>query len=117
MARKKGSKDYPIWMKQEAIRLSKEEGWLNSEITEQFGIRDPKRVKNWLWRYNREGERMFSNLRERSGRKPKKENTEKYIARLEMEVEVLKKLQSEMRKNTIVKRIIGQSTISKDDIQ
>ena len=45
MARKKGSKDYPIWMKKEAIRLSREEGWLNSEITEHFQIADPTRCQ------------------------------------------------------------------------
>ena len=117
MARKKGSKDYPVWMKKEAIRLSMEEGWLNSEITEHFQIADPTRVKNWLWKYRREGEEIFSDLRKRSGRKAKKENTEKYIARLEMELEVLKKLQSELRKNMLVKRDIGQSINSKDDIQ
>ena len=117
MARKKGSKDYPIWMKKEAIRLSREEGWLNSEITEHFQIADPTRVKNWLWQYRHDGDAMFTEARKRSGRKTKKENQEKYIARLEMELEVLKKVQSELQKNMLVKRDIGQSTISKDDIQ
>ena len=117
MARKKGSKDYPEWMKKEAIRLSKEEGWLNSEITEHFKIRDPKRVKNWIWRYNREGEEMFCDQRKRCGRKPQRKNTKRYIARLEMEIEVLKKLQSELQKDILVKRTIGQLNNSEEDIQ
>jgi len=33
MARKKGSKDYPVEMKRDAIRLFFEEGWTKAEIT------------------------------------------------------------------------------------
>jgi len=48
MARKKGSKDYPIEIKLEAIRLWQEEGLPQKEITERLVIRDPSRVKIWL---------------------------------------------------------------------
>ncbi len=41
MARKKGSKDYPMEIKLEAIRLREEEGLLYKEITEKLEIRDP----------------------------------------------------------------------------
>jgi hypothetical protein len=39
MARKKGSKDYPLETKLEAIRLWEEEGLLYKEITEKLKIR------------------------------------------------------------------------------
>ena len=55
MARKKGSTDYSIEKKLEAIRLIDECGMTQAEVTEELGIRDPKRVKNWLWQYRREG--------------------------------------------------------------
>jgi DNA-binding transcriptional regulator LsrR (DeoR family) len=45
MSRKKGSKDYPLEMRREAIRLFYEEGLSREEITEGLGIRDPQRVK------------------------------------------------------------------------
>ena len=59
MARKKGSTDYPVDMKREAIRLFFEEGWTKAEITAHPAIRDPERVGNWLWRYRKEGKAMF----------------------------------------------------------
>ncbi len=44
------------------------------------------------------------------GRLPKKENTAAYIARLEMEVELLKKFHTELRKDLLAKRNTGLST-------
>jgi DNA-binding transcriptional regulator LsrR (DeoR family) len=44
MARKKGSKDYPLEVRQEAIRLFYEEGLTRAEITQRLNIRDPNRV-------------------------------------------------------------------------
>ena len=85
MTRKKGSKDYPLEMRQEAIRLFYEEGLTQAEITERLEVRDPKRVKNWLWRYRKEGEEFFQSKRSKSGRRPKRENTEAYITRVCMQ--------------------------------
>ncbi|MCK4788303.1 MAG: hypothetical protein KAV87_31465 [Desulfobacteraceae bacterium] len=48
MARKKGSKDYTLSIKLEAIRLWEEEDLSYKEITERLAIRDPKRVKDWM---------------------------------------------------------------------
>lgn len=114
MARKKGSADYPVEMKREAIRLYHEEKWSSSEIVEYFKIRDPQRVRHWLWRYGKEGERMFANLRSRSGRKPKKENTAAIIARLKMELDLLKKFHTELRQDSLVKRDIGLSKTTEE---
>ena len=89
MARKKVSKDYPLEMRREAVRLFYEESMTREEITKQLGIRDPNRVKNWMKQYRREGAEFFVSKRYRSGCKPKKENAEAYMGRLEMENELL----------------------------
>ena len=115
MARKKGSKDYPLEVRREAIRLFYEEGLTRAEITQRLSIRDPNRVKNWLWRYRREGVAFFEGKRHRSGRKPKKENTAAYIARLEMEIDLLKKYQAELRRHSLAKRDIGSSRTTEED--
>ena len=110
MAGKKGMKQYPRELKLEAIRLFYEEGKTRAEITKALEIRDPDRVKIWLRKYRREGEAAFDKKRRGPGRRPKKENTVTYIARLEMENELLKKYHSELRKVVLAKRNIGSFT-------
>lgn len=113
MAGKKGMKHYPTWMKEKAIELYTQQGWSSAEIVEHFGIRDPNRICNWMSQYRREGEAMFENKARLKGRKPGKENTAAYIARLEMEVDLLKKFHTGLRRNVLVNRNIGQSTTSR----
>ena len=95
MARKKGSKDYPLEFKLEAIRLFEEDGLSRREITEKLGIRDPKRVKTWLLAYRKEGE---SGLKKpRLGRPRKDRNSlEEQVRQLEMENTLLKALAIEL---------------------
>ena len=107
MARKKGSSDYSLELKLEALNLI-EAGLTQAEVTERIGIRDPKRVKNWLWIYRREG--ILGLKKPRLGRPPKRENTQSYIRRLEMENDLLKKFHTELRKKELVERNIGSST-------
>ena len=107
MSRRKGSKDYPEWMKRESLRLYLKEGWPAGEIRQKFSILDPNRISAWARQYQREGEAMFANKRSRSGRKPKKETTAAYIARLEMELDLLKKFHAELRQDLLAKRDIG----------
>lgn len=114
MTRKKGSKDYPLEMRRGAVRLFYEEGLTRAEITEQLGLRDPARVKNWLSRYRKEGAEFFISQRHKSGRRPKKENTAAYIARLEMEIDLLKKFHTELRQAMLAKRNIGSSNITEE---
>lgn len=109
MSRRKGSKDYPKWMKREALRLYLEEGVPAGEILQRFSIIDPNRISAWARQYLKEGEGLFADRRSRSGRKPKKENTAAYIARLEMEVDLLKKFHAELRQGSLAKRDIGSS--------
>ena len=107
MTREKGSSDYSLELKLEALKLI-EDGLTQAEVTERLGIRDPKRVKNWLWVYHREG--ILGLKKPRCGRPPKRENTEAYIRRLEMENALLKKFHTELRKEELAKRNIGSFT-------
>ena len=109
MAGKKGMKDYPREVKLEAVRLFYEGGKSRKEIKEILGIRDVRRVDKWLQKYRQEGEAAFEKRRGGPGRQPKKENQEAYIARLEMENELLKKFHAELRKGMLAKRNIGSS--------
>jgi transposase len=99
MPRTKGSKDYSREVKLKAIKMYLEEGITQQAITTHLGIRDPGRVRQWLRSYRLAGEQAFSPAnRSRSGR-PHKPNDEKaHIAKLEMEVELLKKFHSEARR-------------------
>ena len=110
MAGKKGMKHYPRELKLEAMRMFYEDGKTRKEITAALGIRSPGRVKTWLKQYRVEGEAAFNKKRRGPGRPPKKENTAAYIARLEMENELLKKYHTELRQGWLAPRNIGLST-------
>lgn len=116
MAGKKGMKHYPLAMKLEAVRLHEEEGKSYQEITELLKIRDSGRVEKWMREYRVKGEAAFGRgPRQKKGRPPKRENTEAYIARLEMEVDLLKKFHAELRKLELARRNIGSSTTKEKD--
>jgi transposase len=115
MPGKKGATHYSVETKQEAIRLYFNEDFTYREITERLAIRDPERVKKWVKDYRRGGSDLFT----RHLGRPRKvmEGEKTYIARLEMENKLLKKLQSELLKDTLAKRDIGQSIITKENTQ
>jgi transposase-like protein len=95
MARKKGSKDYAVETKLEAIRLREEEGWSYKEITKKLEIRDPKRVENWMRVYRKEGKAWLT--KHRRGRPRKDRNSlEERVKQLEMENTLLKALAIEL---------------------
>jgi len=108
MSGKKGMKKYPAETKLEAVRLFYEEGKTRAEIAKLLEIRDPHRVKAWLKQYRREGASGFGKAQGR----PRKgtESTEEELKRLRMENELLKKFQTELRKEELAKRNIGSST-------
>jgi len=110
MAGKKGMKHYPLELKLEAMRLFYEEGKTQKEITRLLEIRSPRRVKRWLQQYRAEGEAVFLKKKGRPRKTPESENQTTYIARLEMENELLKKYHTELRKAMLAKRNIGSST-------
>jgi len=109
MARKKGSTDYPLETKLEAIRLWEEEGLPYKEITARLEIRDPKRVKNWMRIYRREGQAGLK--KPRRGR-PKKnlDSLEERVKQLEMENTLLKALAIELGEELPEGLDIGPST-------
>jgi transposase len=84
-------KHYSKEVKLEAVRLF-EAGKTHGEITEALGIRDGQRSKKWIRAYRERGAEAFEEVARKGvrGRRPKKENTKAYIARLEMEVALLK---------------------------
>jgi transposase-like protein len=107
MTRRKGNKDYPEWVKREAIHQYLIEGLPTREILERFSIPDRNRLNLWVKQYREEGEAMFEE--KPKGRPPKKENTPANITRLEMELELLKKFHTELRQGSLAKRDIGSS--------
>ena len=115
MTRRKGSKDYPQWLKRMALKLYLEEGWSAGEIMARYSIRDRNRISAWVRQYRAEGAAMFANKRSRSGRKPKEESPAAYIARLEMELDLLKKFHTELRQGSLAKRDIGSSKTTGED--
>jgi transposase len=116
MAGKKGMKHYPLAMKLEAVRLHEDEGKSYQEITEVLKVRDRGRVEKWLREYRAKREAAFGRgPGKKKGRPPKRENTQAYIARLEMENDLLKKYHAELRKLEHAKRNIGSSTTKKEN--
>lgn len=109
MSGRKGMHHYSLETKLEAVRLFYEDGKTQAQITAQLGIRDEGRVKKWLRQYRRGGAAAFASKPGGRGRRPKKENKDAYIARLEMENDLLKKLHAELRKDMLAKRNIGSS--------
>ena len=102
---------YTKEIKLEAVRLF-EAGKTHGEITEALGIRDGQRTKKWIRAYREKGVEGFEQVARKGvrGRRRKKENTQAYIARLEMEVALLKKFHTELREVPLAQRNIGRST-------
>lgn len=94
MSKKKKQRSYKTYsqeLKLQAIQLSLEKGLTDAEVCEKLGIHDPGRLVKWRKKYQEEGE---FGLRETRGRKQNQENPadlQRYIKKLEMENEILKK--------------------------
>ena len=114
MSGKKGMVHYDTKVKEEAVRLFLDEGYTYCEIAHQLGIRKADRIKVWVRQYRRAGIEAFTKT---IGRPRKIQDEKAYIARLEMENKLLKKLQSELREAMLAKRDIGRSTTTKKSIQ
>ena len=109
MARKKGSKDYPLEIKLEAIRLWEEEDLSYKTITERLVIRDPKRVKEWMRLYRKEGRAGLKKPR-RGRPKKDRDSLEERIRQLEMENTLLKALAIELEEELPERLDTGPST-------
>jgi len=93
MSGKKGMRLYPAEVKLEAVRMF-QAGKTHGEITQVLRIRDLTRTDKWIRAYREKGEAVFQQSSKKGlvGRPPRKENTQAYIARLEMELALLKKI-------------------------
>jgi transposase-like protein len=111
-------KHYAKEMKLEVVKLF-QGGKTHREITEALEIRDAQRTKKWIRAYREKGEEAFEEVARKGvrGRRPKKENSKAYIARLEMEVALLKKFHTELRELELAQRNIGRFTTTEQTIQ
>ena len=106
MAGKKGMRDYPLSIKLKAVRLHLEEGMITREVCEKLGITNKTQLENWCRKYKEFGE---IGLAEKKRGRPRKDeliepkSTEeplwKRVKRLEMENELLKNYQAELRRS------------------
>jgi len=115
MSGKKGMGHYPAEIKVEAVRLFYEEGKTCAEITNALEVRDPQRVKKWLWQYRREGAEGFNNPLGRPRKRAENERAE--LERLRMENALLKKYHTELRGMVLAKRNIGSFTTTEKNTQ
>ena len=106
MSGKKGMRGYPVEVKLEAVRLIYEEQKTHAEVTQILGLRSLGRVRAWVRQYRREGEMAF--LRPQ-GRPRKVADEHSRVKQLEMEVALLKKYHTELRRSLLARRNIGSS--------
>ena len=107
MSGRKGMKNYPVEVKLEAVRLFFEAGKTRREIAKILRLRSDTRVQRWVRQFRREGEAAFIHplRRPRKGQDPQSR-----IRQLEMEVALLKKYHTELRKSLLARRNIGSSS-------
>lgn len=110
MSGRKGMLHYQVEVKQEAVRLVKEEHMTYAAVAEKLNIRKADRIKAWVRMYRREGELSFHKP---IGRPVKTESEEQEVKRLRRENALLKKFHTELRKVRLVQRNIGRSTTTR----
>lgn len=115
MAGKKGMKHYELETKLLAVQLYLEQGYTRSQIAKQLDLPRKELVKQWVYRYRREGVQGFRKPIGRPRKTPLSQ--EGYIARLEMENALLKKYHTELRKAMLARRDIGSSNTTEETIQ
>jgi len=99
-----GMLHYAVATKQKAVEMFLEEHRSYATIAKELGIRKAARIKAWVRLYRREGAGSFCKP---IGRPRKAERPEKELERLRMENALLKKIQAELRKLSLVQRNIG----------
>jgi transposase len=114
MAGNKGMTHYSYETKREAVRLHCEEGLSYRQIALRLALRKADRIKVWVHQWQQEGE---AGLQKESGGGHRKRQTEtERVKRLEMENVLLKKYHTELRKAMLVKRSIGSSNTTEEDL-
>ena len=105
MAGKKGMRSYPLSIRLAAVKMHLEDGATKKEVLEHFNICNDSQLETWCRRYKEYGE---MGLAERKRGRPRKGETRdikstekplwKMVQRLEMENELLKNYQLELRR-------------------
>jgi transposase-like protein len=115
MAGKKGMVHYSKEMKLLAVQMYLEQEQSQQEIAQALGLPRKELVEQWVHRYRHEGEAGF----DKPIGRPRKtlETPQAYVARLEMENALLKKLHTELRKHWLARRDIGSSNTTEEAIQ
>jgi transposase-like protein len=111
MSGTKGMLHYSREIKLEAVRLFLEEGYTYREVAKKLEIRLADRIRVWVRQYRREGATVFYRPIGRPRKQAESEQDE--LERLRMENTLLKKLQSELHKDMLAKRGIGQSIVTR----
>lgn len=107
MSGRKGMLHYKVETKQEAVHLVLEEHWTYAAVAARLEIRKQDRIRAWVGMYRQEGELSFHKP---IGRPVKNESEEGEMKRLRMENALLKKFHTELQKEQLARRNIGQST-------
>ena len=102
-------KRYTREVKLEVVRMFYEDGKTRASITKELGLRSPREVEAWVRQYRQKGELAFTKS---SGGPRKTWDESAHIQQLEMEVALLKKYHTELRKSLLAKRNIGLLTIT-----
>jgi transposase-like protein len=115
MAGKKGSKHYQLQTKLLAVKMYMEQGYSQKQIAQMLDLPRKELVEQWVRRYRREGIQGFRKPIGRPRKYPL--SRDGYIARLEMENALLKKLHTELRKDMLARRDIGLLNTSEETTQ
>jgi transposase-like protein len=105
-------KQYGIQTKMLAVQMYLEQGHSHAEIAAALDLPRKELVEQWVHHYRREGEAGFGKPIGRPRKKPLSQPG--YIARLEMENQLLKKFHSELRQAMLARRNIGSSSTTEE---
>jgi len=97
MAGTKGMKAYSEELRFKLVKLHLEEGIPKKQLAREYGLKDSKQLRNWIKLYKETGAVKSRNQKGHSGRPSSNLSDEQLIRRLEIEIELLKKVQEELR--------------------
>ncbi len=115
MAGKKGMKHYSQEIKLLAVQLCLQQGKTHQEAADELDLPRAELVEQWVHRYRLEGVAGFNKPIGRPRKSPLTPSA--YIAQLEMQVILLKKYHTELRKTLLARRDIGSSNITEEPIR
>ena len=112
MSGKKGMVHFSKEIKLLAVQMCLEQGKTHNEAAQELGLPRGELVEQWVRGYRREGEAGFDKPIGRPRKRP--QTPQAYVARLEMENALLKKLHTELRKAMLARRNTGSSNTTEE---